>query len=249
MRRPLPKGAKPGKNVPDVKSAYTIDQLAEIGAIALTWNQTEMFVDFLLLIVLKMPVGLWTPVAKRINGMEGKLAILRLRAEQSEILTDEARSCIKTSLDAVAEYKTYRDAIVHSLTFDADQGIALETGRKAMSQQVLVTKEALAGLYQRLVLLIDELKSIDLLFRLGDEQGAMAIYRGKPEPLKLRREKDVPYGVSQTRELQRRRLTLPPLPTFPEDSGDWMQKFAQAPRYATFNPETGITGVERPAEE
>jgi hypothetical protein len=26
MTRPLPEGAKPGKNVPDVKAAYTIDQ-------------------------------------------------------------------------------------------------------------------------------------------------------------------------------------------------------------------------------
>jgi hypothetical protein len=46
--------------------------------------------------------------------MDGKLAILRLRAQRSRILTDEARACIKSSLDAIAKYKTYRDATTPS---------------------------------------------------------------------------------------------------------------------------------------
>lgn len=247
MKRPMPKGARPGRQRPNIKAAYTTEQLAEIGAIALTWNQVELFIDWLLLIVLKMPPALWEPVTKRINGMDGKLALLRLRAEHSEILTDEARACIKISLDAVGEYKKYRDAIVHSHTFDVDRGIAQETGRQAKTQQVMVTLPALIGVYQRLSLLLDELPSIDLLFRLGDEEGALTIYRGQPDPLKLRRERDVPIGIAQARERQKPRLSLPPLPEFPDEeeiSMDWMQQFSQPGRRATWHPSTGLTGVE-----
>jgi hypothetical protein len=105
MKRPQPKDAKPGRRVQDIKKAYTQGQLTEIGAVTLKWNQIDFFVDWLLLIVLNLPIGLWLQVTKRINGMDGKLEILRSYANRSEILTDEAKACIKLSLDGIAEYE------------------------------------------------------------------------------------------------------------------------------------------------
>src|ERR1700693_1991484 len=96
MKRPRPEGAKRGRDVDDIKQAYTKEQLAEIGAIALTWNQVDAFIDWLLLISLKLPPLSWLDVAKRINGMDGKLHILRQFAANSEILTAPARDCIKS---------------------------------------------------------------------------------------------------------------------------------------------------------
>jgi hypothetical protein len=246
MRRPQPKSSKPGRRVESIKKSYSKEQLSEIGAIAMTWNQLELQIDFLLLIVLKMPVGLWMPLVKRINGMDGKFAILRLRAEQSTILTDDARECIKLSLAGVSECKKYRDAIVHSLTFDVDKGIAQEIGRRAETQEVLVTMEALTGVYNRLEILLDELRYVDLLLRLGDEEGAATIYRDQPDPLKLRRERDVPIGIAQVREHQKRRQSLPPLPKFPEESEnqDWMNQYSGPRRYAQWHPSTGVTEIE-----
>ena len=185
--------------------------------IALIWNQIDSFIDFLLLVVLKMPVGLWLDVTKRVNGMDGKIAILRKRSEQSVILTDQAKACVKSSRDAVEEYKTYRDAIVHSLVFDIDKGIAQKIGSRADIQQILVTIKALTMFYERLALLKDELRQVDLLFRLADEAAAASIYPGAADPNRLRRERDVPAVTALVQQYQSRRLSLPPLPEFPEE--------------------------------
>jgi hypothetical protein len=138
-------------------------------------------------------------------------------------------------LDAVAEYKTYRGAIVHSLVFDVDKGIAQRIGSRAENHQILVTMEALSALYERLVLIQNELRQIDLLFRLADEAGAATIYRGAADPSRLRRERDVPAVTAQVQEHQTRRLSLPPLPEFPSEEDrdaaamDRMQQLSQSP--------------------
>jgi hypothetical protein len=218
MKRPQPPDAKPGRYEHDIKKAYTAQQLAEIGAIALVWNQIDEFINFLLYIVLRMPLGLWMPTTKRINGMDGKIEILRKRATQSKILNDDARAVIKLSLDAVMEYKGYRDAIVHSVPFDVDKGIAQRIGSRADVSQILLTIDALTAFYERLTLLLKELQEIDLLFRLADEVGAKAVYRRENvDPLERRRTRDVPIQTVRAREHQKMRLSLPPLPEFPDE--------------------------------
>jgi hypothetical protein len=42
MSRKLRKDAKPGRRPEDPKEAYTQEQLAQVGAIALIWNQIEL---------------------------------------------------------------------------------------------------------------------------------------------------------------------------------------------------------------
>jgi len=179
MHRTQPLNAKLGRHERDIKKAYTTEQLSEIGAIALIWNQIEIIVDFLLLVVLKLSPVIWLEVAKRINGMDGKLEILRRFYEHNDILTEPAKQCLKHSLDAIAEYKKYRDAIVHSLLFDVDKGIAQHIGSRAKINQVLLTIDALTGLYNRMNILLEELQHVDLLFRLGDADAAKTIYGGK----------------------------------------------------------------------
>ena len=41
MSRKKPPHAKPGRRVEDPKQAYTTEQLAEVGAIVLIWNQID----------------------------------------------------------------------------------------------------------------------------------------------------------------------------------------------------------------
>jgi hypothetical protein len=48
MKRPQPAGAKPGRAEHDIKKALTTEQLAEIGAISLKFNQIESLVEFIL---------------------------------------------------------------------------------------------------------------------------------------------------------------------------------------------------------
>ncbi len=237
MRRPQPANSKPGRRVQDIKKAYTEKQLIEIAAIALTWNQVDAQVDYLLLVALRLPPSLYLDITKRINGMDGKIQILRLRSEQAQILTKEAKACVKLSLDAVEEYKKYRDAIVHSITFDVDRGIAQRIGSRAEIHQILVTIDALSGLYQRLAILQDELQNVGLLYRVADEIDASIIYPAERDPFQARRTRDVPVAISLVQEYQNCRRSLPPLPEFPEElpsPREWMAQFAEPARLAIF---------------
>jgi hypothetical protein len=219
MKRPQPLNVSPKRQEPDIRKAYTTEQLAEIGAVALIWNQIETMVDFLLLIVLHIPVGSWLDVTKRINGMDGKVEILRRYSDRNRIFTEEAKQCIKISLDAIGEYKGYRDAIVHSVPFDVDRGIAQTIGSRAKITQVLVRIDALTSLFERMKMLLRELQEIDLLIRCGDPEGAQAIYGGKvPDPELQRRTKDVPLVTHSVKVFQQSRLSLPPLPEFPDEN-------------------------------
>lgn len=175
MKRPQPEGARPGRIEHDIKKAFTTEQLAEIAAISLKYNQIEAMIEFILLVVLDFSPVLWLDVVRSINGMDAKLKILRKYYQYNPILTDEARDCLKIALDAVADYKKYRDLIIHSVPFDVDKGIGQHVTTKADVIQILLTQEALSALYERLCILEEELKYADLLFRIGNEEDARVI--------------------------------------------------------------------------
>jgi hypothetical protein len=229
MSRKQPSDSKPGRRVEDPKEAYTAEQLVEVGAIILIWNQIETFVDFLIYISLRPPVVMVFDVARRISGIRAKVELLRLYAERSDILNDEARKLIKITLDGVLEYKSYRDNIAHSVPYDIDKGIVHMFKYGAEMVQTLVTIDALCGLYRRLKLLLDELRDVDLLYRLSDERGAFSVYPEEADPLERRRTRDVPIQTAQLRARQKRRLSLPPLPRFP-DEGISLSEESEVPR-------------------
>jgi len=203
--------------VEDPKQAYTPEQLVEVGAIILIWNQIDAFVDFLIYVSLRPPLLMFYDLTRRISGIRGKVELLRLYADRSDILNDDARQLIKITLDGVLEYKRFRDDIAHSVPYDIDKGIAHTFKYGTEMVQTLVTIEALNGLYQRLKLLLDELRDVDLLYRLSDERGAFAVYPEEPDPVGRRRTRDVPLQTARLQETQKRRLSLPPLPRFPDE--------------------------------
>jgi hypothetical protein len=217
MKRPQPPGARPGRVEYDIKKALTTEQLAEIGAISLKFNQIESLIEFILVVILDVPPPLWWEVVRRINGMDAKISILRRYYETNKILTDKAKKCLKATLDAVADYKKYRDLIIHCVPYDVDRGIGQHLTTKAEAVQILLTKEALGALYERLCILNEELVHADLLFRLGSTEGAKAVYPRVADPLQLRRERDVPAVLALVLPHQNRRLSLPPLPEFPSE--------------------------------
>jgi hypothetical protein len=149
MSRKQPPDARPGRRVEDPKEAYSTEQLAEVGAIILIWNQIDTLIDWLVHIALRLPLLLFWDVVRRINGMNAKVQLLRLAAERSEILNDTARKHIKITFDAVVEYKRYRDNIAHSVPYDIDKGIVHTFKNGTEMTQTLVTLQALSGLYTR----------------------------------------------------------------------------------------------------
>jgi hypothetical protein len=83
-----------------------------------------------------------------------------------------------------------------------------------------VTDGALAGLYQRMKLILDELREVNLLYRLADEEGARAVYPELRDPAARRRTLDVPIQTKQTQTRQKTRKDLAPLPMFPDEDLD-----------------------------
>ncbi len=144
MTRHQPAHSKPGRRPTDPKDAYTVEQLAEIGAIALIWNHIDDFVDWLVHICLGSPIALLWAVGRSIGGIEAKLDLLKLAASQNNILDDAARECIDSSIAAIRECKGYRDKIVHSVPYNVELGIAHSMDRRAKLTQSLVTHEALS---------------------------------------------------------------------------------------------------------
>jgi hypothetical protein len=230
MKRPLPEDARPGRHEPDIKKAFSKAQLAEIGAIALIWNQIEGTINFLILVGILPPLSVWHDLTTRITGAPAKVELLRFRAERAKILTDAARKSIKYTLDAVTEYKKLRDLIIHCVPYDVSRKIGITYYRKSEATQVLLSTPALRALYRRMELLLKELPEIDLLYRLADEDGAWQIYGrglsgrfnfpvpGEPDPLELRRTQDVPKQMVRVRKAQKARRSLGPLPKFPDES-------------------------------
>jgi hypothetical protein len=217
MSRPQPKNSRPGKRFGTPKELFSDEQLAEIGAIVLIWNQIDTFLDFLTYVSLKPPIYLLWEVARRFRGVDAKIELLRLAADRNKILDDAAKKCIKTTLDGVVDCKRYRDNIAHSVVYDIEKGIVHTFKRNTNLVPTLVTMDALHGLYQRLDLLLKELRDIDLLYRLGDEDGAYAVYPEERDPPARRRTRDVPIQTAQSLQSQKLRLSLPPLPEFPDE--------------------------------
>jgi hypothetical protein len=212
MIRKQPVDSKPGRRLEDPKAAYSKEQLQEVGAVTLIWNQVDVFLDWLLWVALNLPFPVGLEVTSRMSGIEAKVDILRKIARRAELLNEEARAAIKQTLDGVIECKRYRDNIVHSVPYDIDKGIAHRRNRRAELHQSLVTLEALTGLYERIRLLLDELREVDLLHRLADKAGAMVAY-GEEEfdLLDRRRMRNVSLQTSQLADRQKVRLALKPL--------------------------------------
>jgi hypothetical protein len=218
MTRRQPDGSRPGRRSTDPRTAYTIEQLAEIGAVTIMWNHIDDFVDWLVHICLGSRISPLWAVGRSIGSVDAILELLTLAASRNRILDDAARACIDSSFAAIREYKRYRDHIVHSVPYNADLGIAHTMDRRAQLNQSLVTYEALSALYARMKLLLEELPEIDLLFRLSNEADAQKVYGGAvADPIAKRREHDIPWQTARCQERQKVRLGLPPLPVFPDE--------------------------------
>jgi hypothetical protein len=200
----------------DPKEAYTTEQLAEVGAVILLWNQVEGLLDLLIYTAQNPPI--WD-VSRHLRGVPARIKLLRLAADRNEILLDDAKNMIKTTLDAVQEYEKLRNNIAHSMPYDIEKGIAHGYTYDTDMAQTIVTVPALNGLYLRLKMLIYELREAHVLFLFAHPDEQRRPYR------LLARDQRVPPGPQDVEErtlgalrLQKKRLSLPPLPEFPDEA-------------------------------
>jgi len=209
MKRKWPTETK-GQRDGDLRKNFTSKQLEAIGAVTIAWNEVEIFLDIALEEALWIPEAAWLHVSTRINGYDGKVAIIKeLKREYLADLGEDTWNHITLSLDGLTECKGFRDAVIHARAYDVPEGIGALIRKRAAKEQVLLTEPALNGLVDRLTALRLEFKQIVMLF---DALRSLRLYYLQDKsPL----ERSIQVYAARLQEHQTARRSLPPLPTFP----------------------------------
>ena len=224
MKRNAPDdlGLRPSRFESDPKQAYTTAQLAEIGAIALKWNQIEAHIEFIATFILfhKSPFWLQSWMNGKLSATS-KLDLIKEHIKHFDLLDEKATALISDCFLHLEQCRNYRNAIIHHHIYDHKTGIGSYTDRSYMPYQILVSIDALSILYKTLCALLDELQEIDLLFRIETDSqrpGHLDRLTGKFQPFEKSKLKNdiIPDHVKRIVALQNSRKELQKLPKFPD---------------------------------
>jgi hypothetical protein len=110
--------------VSDIRKDVSQQQLASIGAIMLAYNYAENTINRMIGVALRLPADLYRDVVSRINGVDGKIAIVKSAAQHLGV-PEDIRSFLAETLGegAFGLLKTYRDAVTHARFVDQAMGI------------------------------------------------------------------------------------------------------------------------------
>lgn len=190
-------------------------KLQVIGAISLQWNFVEDIIDDCLGRALQLDLGIAVDVTSRINGMDGKREILRKVVNSNPILNDEEKAILCDSIGAVAEYKKYRDGIVHARIEGPNKDVAFTAPNRGAAFYVIVATVALERLYLHLEVLGHEVIGMYRVVELCCVNEMELISEGGHiDPRKLRDSRSFLDAIFLARERQKQRRSLPPLPRF-----------------------------------
>ena len=217
------------KRTGDIRKDLSDAQLAAIGAAAIAYNEAEVLIDILFNTALGLSPAMVPDLTSRINGVDGKIELAKI-AMKDLGASDEAMQLIAQSLgqDGFTLMKQYRDAVVHARVLDAPAGLAQSPGKRGKTNEVLLTVDALNGLYERLALIRRELiEAYQITLRLFVDRyiSKMAVHLRQPAPHlaaiadlgQSHSESKIQAAIVRYREHQNRRLSLPPLPEFPDE--------------------------------
>src|ERR1700726_1136510 len=74
-------------------------RLQAIGAMILEWNYIEGALNLVLDLALKLPFQLWVPVHSRINGTDGKIALIKETFDLPAKIPEQAQAPIRKALN------------------------------------------------------------------------------------------------------------------------------------------------------
>jgi hypothetical protein len=204
-------------------------QLSYIGAIALLYNDVEALLDDMCATALGTRVPR-DEVVSRINGVEGRLALLKQGARYCGF-SDSEMSFLENVLgdSGFKLLKKWRDAVIHAQVLDAPKSVGKVNERQGRVSEVLLSLEALKGLFARLDFMRIELralkdalsKKITLMHERTREWDYVLCDQDK-----ARLESKIQHDWFQAQSHQIQRLSLPPIPEFPEDTpeSEWLLK-------------------------
>lgn len=211
MRRPSSGDLRPYRAY-DPHREVDAARLQTIGAISLAWNWLEGSIDTGLSIALNQHPSLWLEITTRINGFDGKIAILKKCAHLffDGIAQEPAEPICKT-LNAIGDTKKLRDGVIHVRLTDPTNVIADIPVYKGKMHEVLVSQPALDGVYERVLNLARESDELVALFFRNWQ-----IMHGSNENDRPRHAQHFREALTQLRTLQQKREAFQPLPEFPD---------------------------------
>lgn len=199
----------------DIRKDVDPQRLAAIGAIALAWNEFEALLDDAFGFALQIKPQIWLDITSRINGFDGKVAILKRACAEVQGIPQAMLVAIADMIGAAEVYKRYRDGVIHAVFMEPSPTVAPTARRRGLIDEALVTQEALEALYVRIIAVRAEMNALNtLLFGMN----MTSIWADRiSDSDKKRVLGDIPACVSQFLDLQQSRKSLPPLPEFPSE--------------------------------
>jgi len=189
-------------------------RLRLMGAITLAWNWIEWTIDVALAVSLETHPDMWLELTSRINGMEGKVELLKKTLALSGYppLPDGADPLVRKFLGAVGSYKKLRDGLIHARLTEPKAIIAETVQRRGVTDEMLVSREALKQLYDHLSLLGREAEyALQVyFFSVGASQ------RNGTKRKRLQDAERLLQALVQLRLHLQTREALLPLPEFPD---------------------------------
>ena len=200
----------------DIKGDFSPEQRQALGEVALNFNEMEGYVDVLLAQVTNIPDALALEVSTRINGLGGKIEIIKEGANALDLADDDLKQ-LQVALGEGLGFmglKGYRDAVIHARALNAPEGVAFKPDSRGTVTEVLITKTALEALYKHITARRLELRDATYLILAAKLVKGCA--PGDPARAQLEVSKSV--CSAQFRENRKKRQSLPPLPEFPLES-------------------------------
>jgi hypothetical protein len=242
MKRKITK-RRSGPRAYDIRKELSQEQLAAFGAVALAWNDVEAMIDVLMCVVSGLHHSLWREFTTHINGIEGKFSIIKESMAKRYGWGKDLQVVIdfEATINDAAQYRHYRDTIIHSRIVDPTHGIGEMTIRRGRIEEILLTADALNTLYDKLFILRDELMELVSFFEIMEDwrartpEGTLisqlavqnfharlaAMAEGKygaigPEPPNVEAiAQELVSASSRYNHHRKARQSLPPLPSFP----------------------------------
>lgn len=218
MKRPS--NFRPGYPSTRVRQALSRKQLAEIGAVIIAWNGLEAIVDWILIWGLTLPELFGHDIVSRINGLDGKIAIIhKIMSDECLVMPPNLCKAINSTLSALGECKTIRDAVAHAQAPRSKSEIAQSSGKRGKVFDVFLSASALRQVADRIESVAVEAGDIGMMF---NYKAAIFLMHDANVPNNARGdqairslEQDFKRHANNYLRHQRKRASLPPLPQFP----------------------------------
>jgi hypothetical protein len=212
MKRPAPK-PRPGKRFSLALMNFSQAQLAGIGKVSITFNAAEELIDDLVRIGWRLDFDP-KEILTRIGGIDGKYHLIKHAAKVWN-MPREMQEALETTFGE-ADFrllKKYRDGVIHARPWDAENAVGVVVERQNRRAEVLLSVEALEGLAQRLEVMWLELRELKLAYRALRDK---VLDYEEPDQHKEQLAAEYQGAMARFRLHRSQRLSLPPLPEFPE---------------------------------